>query len=84
MEVVRRVAAANYMDMRNILSQLLITLLCLCLQGQGIAQPTATKKFQGFLGTYHPFKGTAYGGAGWTEGELMQHAFDFGENAIIS
>lgn len=41
-------------------------------------------KIQGFLGSYHPFKGTAFGGAGWTEGELMQHAFSFGENAIIS
>lgn len=36
------------------------------------------------MGTYHPFKGTVYGGGGWSEGELMQSAFNFGENAIIS
>jgi len=48
------------------------------------AQTKTPIKFQGFLGTYHPFKGTAYGGNGWTEGELMQMAFAFGENAIIS
>ena len=44
----------------------------------------APKKFQGFLGSYHPFKGTAFGGNGWTEGELIQNAFDFGENAMVS
>ena len=50
-----------------------------------LPQSKAIPKLQGFLGTYHPFKGTAYGGAdGWTEGELMQTAFNFGANAIIS
>ncbi len=48
------------------------------------AQAERNAKRQGFLGTYHPFRGTAYGGAGWKEGELIQHAFSFGENAIIS
>ncbi|MEO8649339.1 MAG: carboxypeptidase-like regulatory domain-containing protein [Acidobacteriota bacterium] len=40
-------------------------------------------KFQGFLGTYHPFKGTVYGGGNWKEGELMQNAFAFGQNAVL-
>lgn len=48
------------------------------------AQSAAPIKFQGFLGTYHPYNGTAYGAGGWTEGELLQKAFAFGENAIIS
>lgn len=47
-------------------------------------QKDAPKKFQGFLGSYHPFKGTAYGGNGWNEGELIQKAFDFGENAMVN
>lgn len=65
--------------------KILILLLCLILQAESIAAQTpAPKKFQGFLGTYHPFNGTAYGGSGWTDGELMQNAFDFGENAIVS
>ena len=58
---------------------LLIQPLCIAAQSNG-----APKKFQGFLGSYHPFKGTAYGGDGWTEGELIQKAFDFGENAMVS
>ena len=49
----------------------------------GIAQTTAPVRFNGFLGTYHPVNGTAYGGAGWKEGELIQHAFNFGQNAIL-
>ena len=67
-------------------SKILILLLCLFSQAGNLAgQTPAPQKFQGFLGSYHPFKGTAYGGdAGWTEGELMQKAFNFGENAIIS
>jgi hypothetical protein len=48
------------------------------------AQAERNGKIQGFLGSYHPFKGTAHGATGWTEGELIQHAFSFGENAIIS
>ena len=71
------------MSMR--ITKSLILLLCLCLQAGNIAaQTTASKKNQGFLGTYHPFKGTAYGEGGWTEGELLQKAFNFGENAVIS
>ena len=58
---------------------LLIQPLCIAAQSNG-----APNKFQGFLGSYHPFKGTAYGGDGWTEGELIQKAFDFGENAMVS
>lgn len=53
----------------------------LCIAAQ---QKKAPKKFQGFLGSYHPYKGTAFGGDGWTEGELIQNAFDFGENAMVS
>jgi hypothetical protein len=49
-----------------------------------LAQAERNAKIQGFLGAYHPFKGTVYGSDGWTEGELIQHAFSFGENAIIS
>lgn len=45
------------------------------------ASPPA--KFKGFLGTYHPVRGTAYGGWDWTDGELIQHAFNFGQNAIL-
>ena len=62
----------------------MVLALCFFSQSTPIAQTPSLHKFKGFLGTYHPFNGTAYGGAGWTEGELMQHAFSFGENAIIS
>jgi hypothetical protein len=48
-----------------------------------MAQTAPPTKFKGFLGTYHPYNGTAYGGGGWTEGELMQKAFAFGQNAIL-
>ena len=47
------------------------------------AQTQTAEKFKGFLGTYHPVKGTAYGGPGWKDGELIQHAFNFGQNAIL-
>lgn len=67
------------------ISKLAVLLLCLLSQiGNVAAQTNAPRKFQGFLGTYHPFNGTAYGGSGWAEGELIQKAFDFGENAIVS
>jgi hypothetical protein len=56
---------------------------CLFAQNTPTAQTTTPIKFKGFLGTYHPVKGTAYGGSGWKEGELMQHAFNFGQNAIL-
>ena len=68
----------------------IILIVCLSLVCESIvplsvlAQSKRASKFQGFLGTYHPFKGTSYGGNGWTEGETMQNAFAFGENAIIS
>lgn len=53
-------------------------------QSTSVAQTTTSTKFQGFLGTYHPTKGTAFGGGpGWTDGDLMQHAFNFGQNAIL-
>jgi hypothetical protein len=66
-------------------SIILILLLCLVTSAENVAaQPTAAKKFQGFLGTYHPYNGSAYGGgSGWKEGELMQNAFNFGQNAIL-
>lgn len=63
---------------------LIILLLVSGLPESAVGQNRPATKFQGFLGTYHPFKGTAYGGSGWTEGELLQRAFAFGENAIIS
>lgn len=65
----------------------IILALHLILHGVSIAQlmprPTASPKFQGFLGTYHPVYGTSFGGWGWKEGELIQHAFSFGQNAIL-
>src|SRR5687767_11099948 len=64
----------------------IILILFLFLVGENIVVSSAQlpSKFQGFLGTYHPFKGTSYGGNGWAEGELLQKAFNFGENAVIS
>jgi hypothetical protein len=53
------------------------------LQGSLKAQTSSSTKFKGFLGTYHPYNGIAYGGWGWKDGELMQHAFNFGQNAIL-
>ncbi|HTG91878.1 MAG TPA: carboxypeptidase-like regulatory domain-containing protein [Pyrinomonadaceae bacterium] len=70
--------------MKRLLKAISALLICLSFQAVVIAQTTEPKKFQGFLGTYHPFKGTAYGGNGWLEGELIQKAFNFGENAVIS
>jgi hypothetical protein len=71
--------------MKTCVPAILILLLGLFSPGAGVtAQSTGTQKFPGFLGTYHPFNGTAYGGDGWTEGATMQEAFDFGENAILS
>lgn len=68
--------------MKNLLPLLLVLTCCLGLQGTSTGQTPPTK-FKGFLGTYHPVKGTAYGGSGWKEGELIQHAFNFGQNAIL-
>ena len=67
--------------MRRVIWILMLT-FCLCSPSALMAQTPVTK-FKGFLGTYHPVRGTAYGGAGWTEGVLMQHAFNFGQNAIL-
>ena len=61
----------------------LLLVFCWSLQSASNAQTAPPTKFKGFLGTYHPVKGTAYGGGGWKEGELMQHAFNFGQNAIL-
>lgn len=70
--------------MKRPLTRFFIVYLCvLALAGNGFAQAAASKKFSGFLGTYHPVNGTAYGGSGWKEGELIQHAFNFGQNAIL-
>lgn len=63
-------------------SAILRLTLFLCLQSTLLAQAPATR-FKGFLGTYHPVNGTAYGGPGWSEGVLMQDAFNFGQNAIL-
>jgi len=41
------------------------------------------KKFPGFIGVYHNFNGTVYGGWGIKQGELLQRAFNFGENGLI-
>lgn len=69
--------------MKKVLTIILVLTFCLFSPSTAIAQTTSPTKFKGFLGTYHPVKGTAYGGAGWKEGELMQNAFDFGQNAIL-
>jgi hypothetical protein len=69
--------------MERRLTIILLLTFCLFSQSTPIAQTPSPTKFKGFLGTYHPFKGTAYGGLGWKDGELMQHAFNFGENAIL-
>ena len=69
--------------MEKRLTIILLLTFCLFSQSTPIAQTPLPTKFKGFLGTYHPFRGTAYGGPGWKEGELMQHAFNFGENAIL-
>lgn len=64
--------------------KILFTAFCVLAQFlNGTAETSERKRFQGFLGTYHPVNGTAYGGPGWKEGELIQHAFNFGQNAIL-
>ena len=69
--------------MKKPMGAVLLLTVCLLLQSTPTAQ-TRPNKFKGFLGTYHPVRGTAYGGdTGWKEGELMQHAFNFGQNAIL-
>jgi len=71
--------------MRTFASTILSMLLCQLAVVSGIAgQQTIPPKVPGFLGSYHPFNGTAYGGEGWSEGEPIQQAFNFGQNAIIS
>ena len=69
--------------MKEILTIILFSSVCLLPLRTPSAQTSSPTKFKGFLGTYHPVKGTAYGGWGWTDGELMQHAFNFGQNAIL-
>jgi len=69
--------------MQKVLTIILVLTVCLFLQSTLIAQTPSPTKFKGFLGTYHPYNGTAYGGSGWKDGELMQHAFNFGQNAIL-
>src|SRR5688572_3974677 len=64
-------------------SPTIISLLAVFLISQSALAQTPPTRIKGFLGTYHPVKGTAYGGWGWKEGELMQHAFSFGQNAIL-
>ncbi len=41
-------------------------------------------RMQGFIGFFHNSPGTIYGGWGWPYGELIQTAFNFGENAILN
>ena len=69
--------------MKKVLKINLVLAFCLLSQSTPNAQTTSPTQFKGFLGTYHPFRGTAYGGEGWKEGELMQNAFNFGQNAIL-
>lgn len=70
--------------MKRTLTRIFIVSLCVLAQtGNGFAQAAMLKKFNGFLGTYHPVNGTAHGGSGWKDGELIQHAFNFGQNAIL-
>lgn len=69
--------------MKRVMSTVFVMAFCLFTVSTFIAQTPSPAKFKGFLGTYHPYNGTAYGGPGWKEGELMQHAFSFGQNAIL-
>jgi hypothetical protein len=69
--------------MKRVVTIILALMFCLTLHSNPNAQTPSPTKFKGFLGTYHPVNGTAYGGSGWKEGELMQHAFNFGQNAIL-
>ncbi len=69
--------------MRKLLALILFSNVMLFSQSAPTAQTQTTERFKGFLGTYHPVKGTAYGGPGWKDGELIQHAFSFGQNAIL-
>src|SRR6187431_121813 len=69
--------------MKRILTIILLSSVFLLPLRSPSAQTSSPTKFKGFLGTYHPVKGTAYGGWGWPDGELMQHAFNFGQNAIL-
>ena len=66
-------------------------ILCGCSKSpysNGLVTPTGsdpvTQKIPGFIGLYHNSTGTIYGGWGWPSGELIQTAFNFGENAVIS
>ncbi len=70
--------------MKKALALILVLAFLLLLQSAANAQTVPPTRFKGFLGTYHPVKGTAYGGPGWKEGELLQHAFNFGQNAILA
>ncbi len=70
--------------MKKVLTIVSVLVMCTFFQIVLVAQTKQPIKFKGFLGTYHPFKGTAYGGNGWKEGELIQKAFAYGENAVIS
>ena len=71
--------------MKKILAGILCSIFVLVAQSTSTSQTSSSNKFKGFLGTYHPVKGTAYGDAasGWKEGEVIQHAFSFGQNAIL-
>ena len=69
--------------MKRVLTIILLSSVFLLPLRSPSAQTSSPTKFKGFLGTYHPVKGTAYGGWGWPDGELMQHAFNFGQNAIL-
>ena len=64
--------------MKKVLPLILVLAISLLLQSVPNAQTVPPTRLKGFLGTYHPIKGTAYGGPGWKEGELMQHAFNLG------
>ena len=67
----------------KVLAIVLFTSVSLSSLSAQTGETTSAPKFKGFLGPYHPAKRTAYGGWGWTEGELIQHAFNFGQNAIL-
>ena len=69
--------------MTKALVTILVFSICFLCPNVSDGQTPAPAKFKGFLGTYHPVNGTAYGGWGWKDGELIQHAFNFGQNAIL-
>jgi len=54
-----------------------------CFKQNVFCQNNKLAKYPGFIGLYENTNGTVYGGGGIPDGELLQRAFNFGENGII-